>query len=378
MAASESHTFRAPDLDAWHMRRALSLATRGLGAVEPNPLVGCVIARGAEIIGEGWHERFGGPHAEVVALRVAGRRAAGAVMYVTLEPCCHTGKTPPCTEAILAAGIRDVVTAQQDPFPAVSGGGIAALRAAGVRVVTGVLESEAQALNAPYHKLLATGRPWVIAKWAMTLDGRIATSSGASQWISGEASRRIVHQLRGRVDAILVGRRTVEVDNPLLTARPPGPRLATRVVLDTQASLDLNSQLARSAGHAPVLVAASRRAPAEHVARLRQAEIDVFQSAGESQAERLDDLLAELGRRRMTNVLVEGGGEVLGTFFDQGLVDEVHVFVAPKVFGGQGRSAVAGIGRADPAAAWSLENPQMQAIEQDVYVYGRVIRENSV
>ncbi|MBC7336626.1 MAG: bifunctional diaminohydroxyphosphoribosylaminopyrimidine deaminase/5-amino-6-(5-phosphoribosylamino)uracil reductase RibD, partial [Clostridia bacterium] len=177
------------ELDAWHMRRALDLAARGKGAVEPNPMVGCVIARGAEIIGEGWHRAYGQPHAEVEALRMAGERAVGATMYVTLEPCCHFGKTPPCTEAIIQAGIRRVVAAMADPFSLVRGQGIARLREAGIDVAVGLMEQEARHLNAPYLKLLSTQRPWVIAKWAMTADGKIATATGDSHWISGEASR---------------------------------------------------------------------------------------------------------------------------------------------------------------------------------------------
>ncbi len=185
------------DIDLWHMRRALELAAGGQGYVEPNPLVGCVIARGAEIIGEGWHRRFGGPHAEVEALRLAAQHAAGSTLYITLEPCCHFGKTPPCTQAILAAGVRRVVVAQRDPFPQVSGGGLAELETAGVEVELGALQAEARWLNAPYLKLIETGRPWIIAKWAMSLDGKIATSTGESRWISNTQSRQAVHKLRG-------------------------------------------------------------------------------------------------------------------------------------------------------------------------------------
>ena len=212
------------DLDCWHMRRALDLAARGQGAVEPNPMVGCVIAQGAEIIGEGWHRQFGADHAEVEALRMAGDRAAGATLYVTLEPCCHHGKTPPCTRAVLAAGVRRVVVAAGDPFPQVQGGGIAELRAAGLDVELGLLETDSRRLNAPYLKLVESGRPWIIAKWAMTLDGKIAARGGQSRWISNPQSREVVHKLRGRVDAVLVGRGTAVRDDPLLTARPPGPR----------------------------------------------------------------------------------------------------------------------------------------------------------
>ncbi len=248
------------EIDLWHIRRALELARRGQGFVEPNPMVGCVIAQGAEIIGEGWHRRFGQAHAEVEALHIAGDRAAGGTLYVTLEPCCHHGKTPPCTEAVLASGVRRVVVAMRDPFPQVQGGGIAALQAAGLTVEVGLLEDEAARLNAPYLRLVETGRPWIIAKWAMTLDGKIATHTGQSQWISNPKSREIVHALRGRVDALMIGRGTAERDDPLLTARPAGPRTAARVVLDTHASLCSTSQLVRTAGQSPVLVAVGNEA----------------------------------------------------------------------------------------------------------------------
>ena len=225
------------DLDVRFMARAIELAWRGQGRVEPNPMVGCVIVHGDTIVGEGWHGRFGGPHAEAEALRAAGQRCRGATLYVTLEPCCHHGKTPPCTEAILAARPARVVVAQRDPFPPVDGGGLRQLTAAGIPVEMGVLQPDARRLNAPYLKLITDRRPWVHAKWAMTLDGKLATRSRDSRWISSEASRRIVHTLRGRMDAILIGRGTAESDDPQLTARPPGPRTALRIVLDSHASL---------------------------------------------------------------------------------------------------------------------------------------------
>jgi diaminohydroxyphosphoribosylaminopyrimidine deaminase/5-amino-6-(5-phosphoribosylamino)uracil reductase len=375
MAASEPIGDRSRELDVWHMRRALTLARKGQGFVEPNPMVGCTIARGAEIIGEGWHGRFGGPHAEVVALAVAGRRAAGAVMYVTLEPCCHFGKTGPCTQAILDAGIRDVVVAAQDPFRQVNGGGIAALRDAGVRVDVGVLDGEAQKIIAPYRKLVAEGRPWVIAKWAMTLDGRTATTTGASRWITIEHSRAIVHRLRGRVDAIIVGRGTVVADDPLLTARPAGPRVATRIVLDTHAALDVGSRLVQSAGEAPLLVAAGKQAPAASAERLRAAGCEVLVCRGETNRDRLDYLLAELGRRRVTNVLVEGGSRLLGSLFDLGAIDEVHAFIAPKVFGGQGApTPIGGLGLEEPSQACGLDETHVEVVAGDVYVHGHVAR----
>jgi len=363
------------DIDLWHMRRAVELAGRGQGFVEPNPMVGCVIAQGAEIIGEGWHRRFGEPHAEVEALRIAGDRAAGATLYVTLEPCCHQGKTPPCTRALLAAGLHRVVVAQPDPFPQVQGRGIAELQAAGVAVEVGVLEAEARRLNAPYLKLVTCGRPWIIAKWAMTLDGKIATHTGMSRWISSPPSRQIVHALRGRVDAIMVGRGTVARDNPLLTARPPGPRTAVRVILDTAASLPSDSELVRTARQTPVLVAAGATASPADRLRLGAAGCEVLICPGESPAARLDALLAELGRRRLTNVLVEGGGHVLGSLLDARQIDEVHAFVAPKLFGGATAStAIAGGGIAAVSEALPLESPEVRQVGDDTYLHARVLR----
>ena len=326
-------------LDLWHMRRALDLAAQGEGLVEPNPMVGCVIASGAEIIGEGWHRRFGQAHAEVEALRIAGPRARGATLYVTLEPCCHQGKTPPCTLAVLAAGIGRVVAAMADPFPQVAGGGLAELRAAGLEVQTGVLESDARRLNAPYLKLLATGRPWIIAKWAMTLDGKIATRGGDSRWISTKASRQVVHQLRGRVDAIIIGRQTAAADDPLLTARPPGPRTALRVVADSRASLALASRLVRTAGETPLMLAVGPEAASGDCAALQAAGCEIMRFDDPNPQSRLEQLFIELGRRRMTNVLIEGGGQLFGSLFDAGMIDEVHVFIAPKLAGETGPPA---------------------------------------
>ena len=361
------------DAEIW-MKRALELAERGRGLVEPNPLVGAVLVKNDRIVGEGWHERFGGPHAEINALRNAADDAKRAILFVTLEPCCHHGKTPPCTDAILASGIRHVVIAQRDPFPRVDGGGIAALRAAGVRVEVGVLEEEARRLNAPYLKLVEQQLPWVIAKWAMTLDGKLATRSGSSRWISGEASRQIVHQLRGRVDAILIGRGTAAADDPLLTARPPGSRVALRVVLDSQAALAESSQLVQTAQEAPVLIVASDEAPKGNIARLAAAGCEVLCLPGD-RAQRLTALLAELGQRRMTNLLVEGGNEVLGALADARQIDEVHAFIAPKFVGGAAAiSPLGGTGLASMAQAWRLASPQIEIVDGDVYVHGHVTR----
>jgi diaminohydroxyphosphoribosylaminopyrimidine deaminase/5-amino-6-(5-phosphoribosylamino)uracil reductase len=354
------------------MRRALELAEFGRGLVEPNPLVGAVLVRDGHVVGEGWHPRFGSAHAEIVALQAAGGRARGATLYVTLEPCCHTGKTPPCVDAILHAGVSRVVAAMADPFPAVSGQGIEALRSAGVAVDVGLLEPEARALNAPYLKLLRTGRPWVIAKWAMTLDGKIATRTGDSKWITSEESRRLVHALRGRVDAIVVGIATVLADDPLLTARPPGPRSATRIILDRRLRLPLGSQLVRTAREAPVLIAYDPQTDLAAVRALQAAGCECLPRPEQGDHGQILGLLDELGRRRFTNVLVEGGSGVLGSFFAADEIDEVWAFVAPKLIGGKvGPVPVGGEGVRLVSDASQLEALTVESIGPDVLLRGR-------
>jgi diaminohydroxyphosphoribosylaminopyrimidine deaminase / 5-amino-6-(5-phosphoribosylamino)uracil reductase len=361
------------------MARALALAACGQGAVEPNPMVGCVIVRDGEIIGEGFHERFGGPHAEIVALDSAGAKADGATLYVTLEPCAHQGKTPPCTEAIVRARIGRVVAAMQDPFPEVSGRGITALQAAAISCDVGLLGQQARELNRPYLELLASGRPWIIAKWATTLDGKLAARSGDSKWISSEASRAVVHQLRGRVDAIMIGSGTARADAPLLTARPPNPRDVKRwampIVVDSAASLDPASQLLRNRSGGSPLVAVAHDAPSSACGRLIEAGAEIYRCQGATHAERLSALLDELGRRRLTNVLVEGGSRLFGTLFDMRIVDEVHVFVAPIVAGGTAAATpVAGAGVERIADALRLGDITIEELEGDVYIHGRLRR----
>jgi diaminohydroxyphosphoribosylaminopyrimidine deaminase/5-amino-6-(5-phosphoribosylamino)uracil reductase len=345
-------------IDSKWMQRALELAERGRGHVEPNPLVGAVLVRDDQVVGEGWHERYGQAHAEVNALTAAGAAARGAALYVTLEPCCHHGKTPPCTDAIQRSGVVQVVAAMLDPFPEVASRGAGLLREAGIVVDVGMCEREARRLNAPYLKLVTTGRPYVHAKWAMTLDGKIVARTGDSRWISNEASRQRVHELRGRVDAIIVGIGTVLADDPLLTARPPGPRIATRVVLDTQGRLPAESRLVRTMGEAPLLQVTGGARGVSEVLVLPLDGGRVSVSA----------LLDELGQRRMTNVMVEGGTEVLGSFFDAGAVDEVWVFVAPKIVGGKG--VVGGRGVDRMAAALQVREWSAEMVEGDIMLHG--------
>lgn len=330
-----------PTNDVFWMDRALELARQGEGRVEPNPLVGCVLVRDQRVIGEGGHGEFGGPHAEIVALQDAsqkGESPAGATAYVTLEPCSHTGKTGPCADALIAAGVARVVAGMEDPFPEVSGAGFARLRDAGISVTQGVREAACRSLNAPYLTRLHRNRPWILAKWAMTLDGKLATQTGDSQWISNESSREQVQQLRGRVDGIVVGIGTALADDPLLIARPreltDRKRLATRIVLDSKLQLPLDSQLVQTADSAPVLVVAGPDVDSRAATRLEAAGCEVWRGTGQDLGDRFEELLKDLAKRGMTNLLVEGGGEVLGTLFDHGLADEIHLFVGTQVFGG--------------------------------------------
>jgi len=359
--------------DLAFMRQALLLAERGRGAVEPNPLVGAIVVRDGRVVGTGWHQRFGGPHAEVLALAEAGAAARGSTVYVSLEPCCHQGKTPPCTDALLKAGVRRVVAAMTDPFPQVAGRGAELLRQAGVRVEVGVGCEEAAHLNAPYLKLLRTGRPYVIAKWAMTLDGRIATHTGSSRWVTGEAARERVHALRGRVDGILTGIGTVLADDPLLTARPPGPRVATRIILDSRLRIPRDSQLVRTARQFPLLIVHSRSSDPQLREQLESAGCECLAVDSRSDRPYLEAVLDELGRRRMTNLLVEGGSEVLGSFFGLRAVDEAQVFIAPKIVGGRHAvSPVGGAGIPRMNEALAASDLTIERIGPDVLLRGQL------
>ena len=354
------------------MRRALDEAVKGRGAVEPNPMVGAVVVRDGRLVAAGYHRRFGGPHAEVEALEAAGDAARGAALYVTLEPCCHHGKTPPCTDAILRAGVSRVVAAHRDPFPKVAGGGLTRLREAGLAVEVGPGAEAATALNAPYLKRVATGRPYVLAKWAMTLDGKTAVAGGDGRWISSKDSRAHVHEVRGRVDAILVGVGTALIDDPELTARPPGPRTPTRIVLDSEARLSDRSKLVRTAREVPTLVVTGPNAPGSRTNALRAAGCEVLSLSG-SLRPSVDDLLTELGRRGMTNMLVEGGGAVLASFFEAGQVDEVDVFIAPLIEGGDhARTPVRGRGRQLMVDALRLCDVRHSSIGDDVRIQAQV------
>lgn len=363
----------ADSIDELYMRQAISLAERGRGLVEPNPMVGCVLVRDGKKLSEGWHQRFGGPHAEIDAIAGAPLGSlVGATAYVSLEPCAHVGKTPPCVNAIRDSGITRVVAAMRDPFPLVNGGGIRKLQEAGVEVEVGILEREAKLLNAPYLKRILTGKPWVIAKWAMSLDGKLATRTGDSRWISSEASRRVVHEIRGRVDGVLVGRGTVEFDDPLLTARPPGPRAPVRIVLDRHASIASRTKLVQTARETPVLVVVGPDAKRDDLKRLEGAGCQIIRSDQPTAAGRLSELLDELSKRGMTNILVEGGAGVLGALLDLEQIDEAHVFVGAQLVGGEkAKTPIGGRGEARIADSVKLVDTQVSTCESDAHIRGK-------
>ncbi|MBI1323974.1 bifunctional diaminohydroxyphosphoribosylaminopyrimidine deaminase/5-amino-6-(5-phosphoribosylamino)uracil reductase RibD [bacterium] len=325
--------------DAHWMTLALAEAARGKGFVEPNPMVGAVLVSDDRLAGSGHHARFGGPHAEVAALAATPGSARGMTMHVTLEPCCHFGKTPPCSRAIVEAGISRVVIATRDPFPLVSGGGIEELRAAGIHVDVWPVDSpvarQAIRLNRPFFKRVLTGRPYTIAKWAMSLDGRIALATGDSRWISNDRSRAIVHEIRGRVDGILVGIGTVKADDPSLTARPPGPRTPRRIVVDPRAETPIESVLVRTARETPVTIFCAANAANDRRKALESSGCELIPlNASANGSLSPESIVEELGSKGLTNLLIEGGSKVLGRFFDAGCIDEVAVFVAPALFGG--------------------------------------------
>ncbi len=347
------------------MRRALELARRGEGRVEPNPRVGAVVVRGGRVVGEGWHARYGGAHAEATALGKAGARARGATVYVNLEPCCHTGKTPPCTEALVRAGVKEVVAAVRDPHGIVNGRGFAALRRGGVRVRTGVLAQEARRANPGFFKFHETGLPYVVAKWAMTLDGKIATHTGDSRWISSEASRAWLHRLRDAHQAILVGSGTALRDDPIMRGHRSRP---VRVILDSWARVPGDAKVVKTAREQRTIVAVSTSAPAERVRALQRAGVEVIKL----EVMDLRVVFEEIARAGIHTILVEGGGEVHASVFEAGLADEVVVFVAPKVVGGRGaKTPVEGTGLGRMADALRLSEVTVERIEDDVVIRGR-------
>ena len=355
--------------DIEYMRRAMELAERGVGFTNPNPMVGAVIVKGGKVIGEGWHERCGEWHAERNAFKNCTVPAEGATMYVTLEPCCHYGKTPPCTEAIIEHGIARVVVGMEDPNPLVAGKGIALLREARIEVVCGVEEEALREQNRVFLKYISTKLPWVAMKTAMTLDGKIATRTGDSKWITGAEARAYVHELRHRFMAIVVGIGTAVADDPLLNCRIEGRgvRQPIRVVVDSNARLSLDSQLVKTAGEYRTIVAHTRFAPEESVKALREAGVEMLLCKEKEGLVDVRNLLELLGQSGIDSILLEGGGSLNYTFLAEGLADELYAFIAPKIVGGMNaKTPVEGAGMEKMADAINLELENVLNVGHDV------------
>ncbi|HLM25562.1 MAG TPA: bifunctional diaminohydroxyphosphoribosylaminopyrimidine deaminase/5-amino-6-(5-phosphoribosylamino)uracil reductase RibD [Thermoleophilaceae bacterium] len=370
----------ANERDQRHLERTIDLAAEARGRTGPNPLVGAVVVKSGRVIGEGFHAAAGTPHAERVALAACTEDPAGATMYVSLEPCAHTGRTPPCTEAILEAGIARVVVASDDPTDKVSGRGLGVLRDEGVEVTTvnGDVARSARLINQPFRKQARTGCPHVVLKLAMTLDGKVATSTGDSRWISGEASRVRAHRWRAECDAVAVGLGTALADDPLLTTRLPGASPSEqplRVVFDSEARLPLDGKLMQGAGSdvAPVLVVCSRAASHTAVDKLRAAGAEVLAVTGQNEAARVGRALKELATRGVQSLLLEGGPRLAGAFLDAGELDEARVFVAPVLNGGRdARTAVEGEGAGKIAEATRALSTAVEVIDEDVLITARL------
>jgi len=359
-------------MDRHYMKMALELAARARGRTSPNPMVGAVVVKDNRIVGQGYHARAGTPHAEVLALEEAGKEARGATLYVTLEPCCHHGRTGPCTEAVINAGVARAVIAMRDPNPLVSGGGIRRLKEAGVEVVTGVMEEDALELNEVFIKYITTGLPFVTAKAAMSLDGKIATHAGKSKWITGPEARAYGHCLRDWHDAILVGIGTVRADNPSLTTRLAAGegRDPVRIILDSMARTPLDAIVLTQHSEAPTIIAATAGAPPERLEALRRAGAEVL-VVNEGPRVDLTELVKILGKREITSVLIEGGADVHGSAFAAEVVDKVVWFIAPKIIGGrEAPGPVGGRGAGDLSGAAGLERVKVSRLGPDFCIEG--------
>lgn len=359
--------------DAAYMRRALDLAALALGRTSPNPVVGAVLVGGNRIIGEGFHRKAGRPHAEIEALKNLTGTAKGATLYVNLEPCSHHGRTPPCADAIIQAGIKRVVIGMPDPNPLVKGRGTRRLRRAGIEVKTGVLRQACEQLNEDFSLFILTGRPMVTLKLAASLDGRIATASGDSRWISGASSRRIVHQLRNKVDAILVGAGTVKSDDPQLTCRIRGGRDPLRVVLDSGLSTDPNARIYTQRSKASTLIATTQTGE-KRLHFFEQSGVEILVLPARNSRTSIPSVLAELGKRGVKHVLIEGGGRVAAAALHENLVDKILFFYGPILLGGEGQAMIGTLGINQVAAGIKLRRVQVTQWGEDAVVSGFVQR----
>ena len=362
-----------------YMRKAISLARRGLGTTSPNPMVGAVVVKGGKIIGEGYHRKAGDAHAEIVALEKAGQRARGGTLILNLEPCCHTGKTPPCVNSIIKAGLKKVVVAMQDPNPVVNGRGIEMLKKAGIDVKVGLLEPEARTLNEAFITYVTRKRPFFVVKGAMSLDGKIATRIGESKWISNEESRGYANQLRAVMDGIMVGINTVILDNPLLLPRVSKPRrYPVRIVLDSKLRIPPSCELVKTGSKFRTLVFTLPDSRQDKESRLKSMGIEVVRVApGENGRVALSALCKELWQREITSVLVEGGGELNSCFIDEGLADKIVIFYAPKLIGGKSApSLIDGKGIDFLKDACRIDITSVRRLKEDICVEGYVHRDS--
>lgn len=358
--------------DKHFMTRALELAAEAQGRTSPNPLVGCVIVRDNKVVGEGFHQKAGTPHAEVHALAAAGDQAHGATAYVTLEPCSHFGRTPPCADALIRAKLKRVVVAMEDPNPLVAGRGLDRLREAGIQVDLGLMFKEALRLNEIFIKSITTGLPFVTYKSAMTLDGKIAAETGDSQWVSNEESRKYVHQLRNHHDVILVGSQTLRQDNPALTCRLPDGRDPIRLIVDGKLDITEDAQVLTSSKFSPCIIATTLTASREKVERLNNfSNVEVWQYDTERHVP-LEQLMRDLVRRGWISVLLEGGGGLAGALLQEHLVDKVEFFIAPKLVGGNGPSPLSGLHIGRMAEAIGLNNLSVDLSTGDLHVTGYI------
>jgi diaminohydroxyphosphoribosylaminopyrimidine deaminase/5-amino-6-(5-phosphoribosylamino)uracil reductase len=360
-------------VDETYMRMAIDLAEQGRGWTSPNPMVGAVIVKDGKVVGKGFHQAAGGPHGEIHALNDAGEKARGATLYVTLEPCNHTGRTPPCTQAILKGGIKRVVAGMKDPNPQVTGGGLAFLKSQGLDVSAGICEDECRRLNEIFIKYVTTSLPFVILKCAATLDGRIATRTGDSKWITNPLSRQFAHELRHTVDAIMVGVGTVLKDNPQLTTRLEGRKGSDpiRIVLDTHLSISPNARLLHLASDSDTLIVTSSAPPAEKKRMLERPGVRFLAlDDAEGQID-LTALVRELGRMGVASLLIEGGSRVNGSALRAGIVDKIYIFYAPKIYGGDdGVPICAGPGLELMEQSMQIKDVSVHRFEDDVMIEG--------
>jgi len=356
--------------DTKYMKRALTLAKKGLGKTYPNPAVGCVIVKNGMIIGEGWHKRAGGHHAEIHALEMAGADALGADVYVTLEPCSHTGKTPPCSEALIRAGVKRVVAGMSDPNPQVNGGGLRALQQAGVETACGVLEDECRSINRAFIKFMTTGQPYVTYKCAMTLDGKIASVTGDSRWISCEASRRVVHRMRADSNAIMVGVDTIIADNPLLTVRHVRGNDPLRIIVDSRLRTPESVSVLSGKMASGTMIATTETNPKVHARYLKVGARLLVCNADNGKVD-LNDLWQKLGDLGIHSILLEGGSHLAGEALRHGLIDECVFFYAPKVVGSDGFSPFAITGTTNMAHSIKFCDLRMRRVGTDIMVSAR-------